>query len=144
MKCANNHELTQEIKIGEVKINRCPECEGLWFNRDELRRAKNSQDEYAKWFDIDLWHNEESFNLQQSPRLCPVCDIPFYNVQYGDSGVRIDVCKKCLGIWLDKNEYKNIISFVQKRSAYNLLNNYTKSLIEAGKEIFIGKPKVGN
>ncbi len=138
MKCANNHELSQEIKIGKVKVDRCAECGGLWFNRDELRQAKDPQDDYAQWFDIDLWHNEETFNLQQSPRLCPVCQVPFYNIQYGDSGVRIDACKKCEGVWLDKDEFKNIIDFVEKRSAYDLLNNYVKSLIEEGKEIFTG------
>ncbi|KKS90262.1 MAG: hypothetical protein UV65_C0018G0006 [Parcubacteria group bacterium GW2011_GWF2_43_11] len=138
MKCPNNHESFQEIKIGNVKVDYCSECKGLWFNQDELRQAKDLQDEYAKWFDFDLWDNEKNFKSTQSLRLCPVDHVPMFKIKYKDSTVEIDACKKCLGVWLDKDEFKNIVEFVKGRSAYDLLHNYTKSVIEEGKEIFTG------
>lgn len=138
MKCPNNHELAQRIKIGTVKIDRCSECRGLWFNRDELRLAKDSQEEETRWFDIDLWKNEKDFKSASSHKFCPVCQAPFYNIQYGNSGICVEVCKNCLGLWLEEGEFRKIVDFVQKESAYTLLNNYIRSLIKEGKEIFTG------
>jgi len=138
MKCPNNHTSFQEMKIGNVKVDRCSECKGIWFNKDELRQAKDSQDEYAKWFDFDLWDNEKNFKPTQSLRLCPIDQIPMFKIKYEGSTVEINVCKKCFGVWLDKDELKNIVEFVKGRSAYDLLHNYTKSVIEEGKEIFTG------
>ena len=138
MNCPNNHNSFEEIKIGDAKVDRCKECSGLWFNAGELRRAKDFQDEYIKWFDVDLWQKQDSFKVAASPRLCPVCKIPFYNFEYGDSNVRIDVCKNCHGVWLDKDEFNNLIAFIKQKSAYELLHKFTKSLVEEGKEIFTG------
>lgn len=138
MKCPNNHESFQEIRIGNVKVDRCSVCEGLWFNQDELRQAKDLQEKYATWFDFDLWNDKKNFKPTQSSRHCPVDEIPMFKVSYKGSTVEIDTCKKCFGFWLDKNEFKNIVEFVKSRSAYDLIHNYTKSLIEEGKEIFTG------
>src|SRR3990167_330823 len=113
MKCPNNHTSFQEMKIGNVKVDRCSECNGIWFNKDELRQAKDSQDEYAKWFDFDLWDNEKNFKPTQSLRLCPIDQIPMFKIKYEGSTVEINVCKKCFGVWLDKDELKNIVEFVK-------------------------------
>ena len=42
MKCPNcKKELSEKIKIGDVKIDHCDKCGGLWFEKDELRLAKD-------------------------------------------------------------------------------------------------------
>ena len=138
MKCPNGHDKMQEIKIGNVKIDHCSQCEGMWFEKDELRLAKDSQDEYAEWFDIDLWKNEDSFKSAPSSGTCPVCEIPLHTIDYGDSGIKIDACNKCHGIWLDKNEFSHIIEFIKLKYPYELVYNYVKTLVEEGKEIFTG------
>ncbi|OGE74441.1 MAG: hypothetical protein A3I07_00800 [Candidatus Doudnabacteria bacterium RIFCSPLOWO2_02_FULL_42_9] len=138
MKCPNNHESFQEIKFGNVKVDRCSECEGLWFNHDELRQAKDVQDEYAKWFDVDLWKDEKDFKSTSSTKLCPIDNVPLYEIDYGNSGVKIDACKTCQGIWLDKDEFKHLIDYIKKSYPYDLAFNYTKSILEEGKEIFTG------
>ncbi len=138
MKCPNNHESFEEVSISNVKVDRCSVCEGFWFSQDELRQAKDTQDEYAAWFDFDLWDDEKNFQSAQSDRLCPVDQIPMFRVKYEGSNIEIDACKKCLGVWLDKDEFKKIVEFVKGRSAYDLLHNYTKSVLEEGKEIFTG------
>jgi len=38
---------------------------------------------------------------------CPVCDAPMRTVQR--SGVEIDICPGCKGIWLDRGELEKII-----------------------------------
>ncbi|HXK37207.1 MAG TPA: zf-TFIIB domain-containing protein, partial [Candidatus Paceibacterota bacterium] len=36
-----------------VNIDECPKCLGRWFDRDELRRAKDRTDEDLRWMDFD-------------------------------------------------------------------------------------------
>jgi uncharacterized protein len=46
--------------------------------------------------------------------LCPVCKIVLKNTLR--SGVSIDFCPQCRGIWLDRNELDKIIERTAKRS----------------------------
>lgn len=140
MKCPNNHELNQEIKIGNVALDRCETCEGLWFDRDELRQAKDSQDESGstQWFDIEISYDEKNSPVRQDSKPCPSCHVPLYNIRYGDSEIHVDACKSCEGIWLEKDGFNTILDFVQRKSADALLNTYLQSLLKEGKEIFTG------
>jgi len=89
-----------------VEVDYCPQCLGVWFEQDELRLAKDNKDENLKWFDIDLWHDWKHFNISHGERMCPSCRLPLYEVYYGGSGVIVDVCNVCYGIWLDRGEFK--------------------------------------
>ena len=64
MKCPKcKKELSEKIKIGDVEIDRCPECGGLWFEKDELRLAKDKKAPEAKWVDIEI--EDKSINWFQ-------------------------------------------------------------------------------
>lgn len=140
MKCPNckNQELSQKIKIGGIEIDMCPSCQGLWFEEDELRKTKDIKVADAKWFDFDLWKEQSGFKISKTDKKCPICNEFVYVINYNDSDIEIDVCKKCHGIWLDKGEFKKIISYVKGRSSYEVLNNYAKNMIEEAKEIVTG------
>jgi len=147
-------KLSEKIKVGDVIIDRCSFCTGLWFERDELRLAKDKKLKDARWMDIeikdkslnwiefDLWKDESKFKSEKDIRLCPHCETSLYKINYGDSGVEIDVCGVCKGIWLEKSEFKKIIKHVKDRADYEVLNNYMKSLISETKEIFIGPESI--
>ncbi len=158
MNCPNckNEKLSEKIKIGDVEINKCPSCEGLWFEKDELRLAKDKklpdakwldielEDKSLNWFHVDLWKDSVEFKAEKDTRLCPECEIPLYKIEYGDSGVEVDVCGICKGLWLDRGEYKKIINYVKKTADYEVLNNYAKNLASETKEIFIGPESMGS
>src|SRR3989344_4783745 len=109
MRCPNNHESFEEVAVGGVKINRCSQCGGLWFKREELRLAKDAEVPFAKWFDFDLWDKKEQFAPSESQKSCPVDQIQMFKVKYEGAAIEIDVCKKCFGVWLDKDEFKGIV-----------------------------------
>lgn len=150
MKCPNCKTSLEEIKISDTKINHCGQCGGLWFEKDELRLVKDKSDENLKWLDFELknksfnwrhfeiWKKKAEFQLFKDQRLCPDCQVPLYKVNYGDSRIEIDVCSLCLGVWLDKEEFKKIIGYLKKKADYELLRNYVKNLVEESKEIFVG------
>src|SRR3972149_8792448 len=94
-------ELEKAIFYG-VEIDYCPTCLGVWFEEEELRWAKDEKDRNLRWLDIDIWKDDEKFKISPNQRLCPSCRMPLYQVGYGESGIFVDVCNLCRGIWLDR------------------------------------------
>ncbi len=147
-------KLSEKVKVGDVVIDRCSFCGGLWFERDELRLAKDKKLKDAKWMDIelrdksldwiefDLWKDESKFKAEKDIKFCPHCKTSLYKINYGNSGVEIDVCGVCKGIWLERNDFKKIIKYVKNKAGYEVLNNYMKNLISQTKEIFIGPESI--
>ena len=121
-----------------VEVDYCPSCLGLWFEQDELRLAKDKKDENLNWLDIDLWEHKNKFKISRDNKLCPSCRLPFYEINYGESQVKTDVCNVCYGIWLDRGEFKNIIGYLRERKDYEIFNNFSKNLIAETWEILTG------
>ena len=146
--------------LHNVEVDYCPQCLGLWFDQEELRWAKDEKDRNLKWLDIDLWKDKKKFKIGRGIRLCPFCRFPLYEVYYGPiasprrgkfrstnsflgkegagSGVVVDVCNLCQGIWLDRGEFQKIIEYLKRKDNWEILNSYAKNLKEEFWEIFTG------
>ncbi len=131
-------EPLREIVFNKVGVDYCPKCLGLWFDGDELRQAKDENDKDFNWLDIDLWSDETKFQLGQGKKACPKDGVPLYEVGYGDSGIKVDVCGQCRGIWLDRGEFKKTAEYVKNKGQDEVLNNYLANLAAQAKEIFTG------
>ena len=138
MKCPKCKIPLLSAILARVEVNYCSQCLGLWFEEEELRWAKDEKDEDLKWLDVDLWKDKKEFKISSGRRICPPCRVPLYEVYYGDSGIIVDVCNLCHGIWLDRAEFKKIIDFLRKKAEYKVLHKYAKSLFEEAAEIFTG------
>ncbi|GBD34289.1 hypothetical protein HRbin34_00620 [bacterium HR34] len=121
-----------------VEVDYCPQCLGIWFDKDELRLAKDFKDENLKWVDIDLWSNKENFKILKIPKLCPVNRLPLYEVMYGDSDIKVDVCNVCDGVWLDRGEFAKIIKYLKTKGDYELIKHPYKVLKDELWEVFVG------
>jgi len=128
----------QEAIFCNVGINYCPKCLGIFFEEEELRWAKDEKDGNLNWLDIDLWERKSSFKITRGEKFCPACRLPLYEVNYGNSKIKADLCNLCRGIWLDRGEFKKIIEYLKAKASYQVLNNYLKNLIEEFWEIFTG------
>jgi len=122
----------------KTEVDYCPQCLGIFFEEDELRQAKDEKDKDLVWLDIDLWKELRRFKISYGIRLCPVCRVPLYEVYYGDSGIIVDVCNLCHGIWLERGEFKKIIDYLKEKAEWKILHEYGKSLKEEFWEIFVG------
>jgi len=139
MKCPLCTIPLEQAILSNVGVDYCPRCYGLWFEEDELQWAKDEHDADLRWLDIDLWKHPDQFRVEAGKqRLCPVDRLPLYEVRYGDSNVRIDVCNICHGIWLDRGEFKDIIVYLHDRGEYEVLHNYAGNLFEELWEVFSG------
>jgi len=121
-----------------VEVDYCPQCLGLWFEKDELQQAKDDKDEELRWLDIDIWKDEKNFKVSESKKICPSCSVPLYTVSYGDSDIKIDVCNVCEGIWLDRGEFKKIMDYLREKGKKEILDNYLRNVLEEAKEVFTG------
>jgi len=128
----------QKVLFNNVEVDWCPKCLGLWFEQDELQWAKDAKDENIRWLDINLWEKEHEFRISSGQKLCPQDRLPLYEVRYGTSNIRVDLCNICQGIWLDRGEFQKIIQYLQKQADWELMHNYTKNFAEEFFEIFIG------
>lgn len=136
--CFTCKEKMERALIYKVEVDYCPKCFSLWFDKDELRLAKDKADENIKWLDVDLWSDDSKFKVAKGGKLCPTDRLPLYEVEYADSGTKVDVCIICNGVWLDRGEFKQIINYLKQRGDWEVLNNYYKNLAEEALEIFIG------
>lgn len=129
--------LLNEI-LHNVEVDYCPKCLGLWFEENEFRWAKDDKDKNLQWLDIDLWKDKTKFKIAKGIRHCPACRVPLYEVYYGTSGVVIDLCNVCKGVWLDRGEFKKITDYLKEKADNEILNNYAKNLVKELAEIFTG------
>lgn len=124
--------------FGNIEVDYCPKCAGLWFEENELNLLKDERDRELRWLDIDLWEEETEFKVSSGIRICSSCGVPLYEVRYGSSKVIVDVCGLCKGIWLDKGEFEKIIAWLKKEANNKILNDYTKTLLKEFAEIITG------
>jgi len=140
--CPNKHGDLEKMMLHNVEVDYCPTCLGIWFEKDELTYAKDEKDDQLKWVDFDVWRHKEKFEAYNSNKRCPSCRIPFTELGYDDSRVKIDFCKNCNGIWLDRGEFKQILIYLKNKADYEILHHYTRNLAKQLWEVFAGPQKL--
>ncbi len=130
-----------KVLFHDVEVDYCPECLGVWFDKDELRYAKDDKDQQLKWLDFDIWRDKNKFTLSKGDKHCPADRTGLMQVAYDNSNVKIDFCKFCQGIWLDRGEFKQIMVYLRKKADYEILHRYTKNLVLELWEVFSGPEK---
>ena len=90
----------------EIPAAYCPSCEGLWLGRESMGivRAKSGlelpADASADWNVLGPW--------KDSSLSCPDDSITLRTVNF--KGVEVEICPSCTGLWLDKGEWKQLVS----------------------------------
>ena len=88
MFCPNCKTIELENTVfQETDVSFCPQCLGMWFEIDELAQAKDAKDKNLRWLDIDLWKDEKKFSIAKDQKVCPLCEVPLYAVEYGKSRI---------------------------------------------------------
>ncbi len=118
-----------------VRIDTCPSCRGTWFDRNELRQARNQADSDLAWMEIDLWKETDGFHVKRESVQCPFCGEKMASVGYADTGVQIDYCSECGGIWLDSGEFTQIIKSLEHDIDNMTASDYFKESIREAEEL---------
>ncbi|HEX2064193.1 MAG TPA: zf-TFIIB domain-containing protein [Acidimicrobiales bacterium] len=138
MRCPNcGQELRASTREG-VNVDECPQCGGTWFDRGELRRARDSADEDLRWLDFDVLAGEEAATGAQSDRKCPECGRRMEARTYMESSVVVDACPSQHGVWLDQGEFRRIIDYLEDLLVTSSSQDYARTALEELKEVVTG------
>jgi Zn-finger nucleic acid-binding protein len=105
MKCPRCAKDTlKEVKSKKITLDKCVECEGLWFDKGEIAAVSEAAAELM----------EIPKDAAHADTVCPRCVKPLFTFKYPDTDIVVDMCRECAGIWLDKGEFNNIMITRQK------------------------------
>lgn len=123
MKCPTDQtDLQHQTYEGEIEIDRCPSCDGVWLDQGELEKAQENltadhSDSLAR---IGSVAQAYEFARQKAkiPSSCPKCASQLQHEEYGYcSQILVDRCPNCLGIWLDAGELQALEVFFETQRA---------------------------
>ena len=139
MKCPDCIVELRQTDHHGVHIDECPRCLGRWFDRDELRRAKDRSDPDLRWLDFDSFaRNTVASPAASRGRLCPRCSVEMGVIAYETSGVLIDKCDRCQGIWLDHGEFEKIVKHLEDEVSSETVSQYRKDVRKQFAQIVTG------
>lgn len=91
--------------LGQVEIDECPRCNGLWLDHGELEQLVQAKNVPAR-----LLRTKSTKFLSLRPegtRPCPRCSKILVGTVV--KGVRLDLCSDCQGLWLDQGELNDLL-----------------------------------
>lgn len=102
MKCPKcNGEDLVSTKVGDVTVDRCPSCAGIWFDTRELPRVLRLEGTELRPIQGGRRNPERDDSLGDCPR-DHVRMTRLHSATRPD--VVLDTCLECQGIWLDGGE----------------------------------------
>ncbi len=140
MECPNCQSTLEQIDFRGIVVNECPHCQGRWFDREELQKAKNNTDEDLCWLDFDPFiKKKRHFNIiPEDGGACPKCAQTMISLAYANSGVQIKKCEQCRGIWLQDGEFKKIIGYLENIVTTHSASEYVADSFKQFLEIITG------
>ncbi len=138
MDCPRCHEALKPRPLQGVEVDACATCEGLWFEDDELRQAKDHAEPDANWLDFDIWKHPERFLISAAALQCPSCDKGMVALDYDETGVQIDACPACRGVWLDGGEFEALVDALHKELQKRPASEYLRSSLDEARQLVTG------
>ncbi len=132
----------KEFTSGSLKLDKCESCGGVWFDKNELKKVIDKRDKDLDWVHLDLWNKKEKFIAKGGKRVCPFCKKILLTLQYNRSGVEVDACVACGGIWLDKGEMEKIVDYLERSLDQKTVPEYIREIIKEGDRA-IARPERG-
>ena len=114
MRCPRCQTTLDAMEYEDTLIHSCCECGGEFVAGDALGAIVRSKREgFSPELLEELAERTPIHGLRvddaQHMTSCPVCERAMHLVNYGgDTGVYIDRCSECQGVWLDSEELEKI------------------------------------
>src|SRR5208337_1353032 len=120
MQCAVCNNLLHKLTIEGISSDSCSLCGSIWFasgsdfaaaaERCALKSNLPPEDSIKSRINTEAKKSSAAgFSLN-----CPQCHIPMETINYADdSGIFINRCHTCTGIWLDDIKLKKITSYLK-------------------------------
>lgn len=119
MKCPRCHASMVEKEVPNGHNHSyfsCEECGGLWLPFVATQKLLRKD-----FVDVSIYRHSVS-----EGGCCPSDGSTMALCAY--DGLEIDVCKECLGVWLDPKEYEQTVKIAKKKES-TFVDNITRMLL---------------
>ena len=108
MKCPKcQTETLSGFDVDGVVVDRCSNCNGIWFDARELNRVLEEDARQVAALRRGALHEE----LEGKKGFCPRDGSELLRVYSAiDHSVILDACAQCRGIWLDSGEFDKLFA----------------------------------
>lgn len=143
MLCPTCRISTNPLKIGEVQIDECPQCRGIWFDKGELAETKDEVDPDLRFLDFEIWTRKDVFDIDTGRIDCPRCQrVSMQAVNFQEPDIDITFCPACEGVWLDAGDFEKIHQALREEALSKSVTGYVKSSLKEGAEIITSPGRV--
>lgn len=137
--CLNQLE-KKDFRATGIAIHECVGCHGRWFDRQELFKAKDNTDDDLCWLDFDPFDRQaDKFVRPSEKKTCPRCQKIMDSLAYAESGVVINRCQQCQGVWVHHGEFEKIIRYLEEVVVTKPSPEYFRDSLKQFLEIASGK-----
>lgn len=111
MQCPKCEAVMHLIEYGGISVDRCSQCNGLWFDMLEHEHLKAL--EGSESIDIEdprgaLGKQGAKVKDDRIPIDCPVCSIPLLRmVDREQPHIWYEACATCFGVFFDAGEFRD-------------------------------------
>ena len=151
MRCPAGDSTLSTVTYEGVDVETCNVCSGCWLDAEELGtivRLREQRFTAAQRSAIDTAGQLPGIPVEDIERdiVCPGCNASTVPINFGgDTGIIIDRCPQCRGIWLDVGEIEHIQMLVEAWKAnlpedlrsYGPMLDRVAAELEAGNQVTV-------
>jgi len=100
--CVKCTSVLDKARVGDVEVDLCPSCGGLWLDHCEVERLGRGKSDDLYRLRTALVGKSQPDAASDTTTSCPACPGQLKEVELGP--VHIEYCGKCHGIFLDRGE----------------------------------------
>lgn len=105
MKCVKCTGTLDAVDVGEIRIDRCGRCHGLWFDKNELDQVLAVGERAGADALPPSLRSPLSARLDTEFGDCPRCSVKLERIaSIAVDSLHYDFCGACGGAWLDGGE----------------------------------------
>ncbi|MCS6859745.1 MAG: zf-TFIIB domain-containing protein [Abditibacteriales bacterium] len=105
-----------------LRLDTCKACGGMWVDAPEFPVLMQRSPEQLKQLEQQLGQTKVHLDAVLESRralMCPLCYEPMIERSYTyGSGIRLNTCGTCRGVWADAGELSQIAEFIAKDQDY--------------------------
>lgn len=110
-----------QASIAGQTVERCEVCRGCWFDPSELSAALLPADVSAT---RPTNYSSNPIGGSAIEIHCPKCNVKIASSVYAhDSGIPINKCSQCLGVWLQNGQLQQLVNYKLGSPKLNALAN---------------------
>ncbi|QDU32619.1 hypothetical protein KS4_06530 [Poriferisphaera corsica] len=108
MNCPKCEGVMQTVSIGDVDVDRCDSCKGIWFDALEYEKVKGMK-EAGELVDSGDAGVGRMHNTEREVK-CPKCHTLMVGMSLHDQPhIQYEMCSLCGGMYLDAGEFKDSV-----------------------------------